>query len=112
MTEAEIREVPTADDLLAGVREGVEEIVRDALAEADRLHEEASAHLERYDDLVNEATHLRSEIFGLRRDLEGIPDRLAKAKLDSLIPDDAGEDPALLGRLSGVASVGDAFAPP
>ncbi len=110
--EAEIRSTPTTDDLVRDVRAGVEEIVRDALTEAERQREEADAKLERYDDLVHEMTRLRGEVFGLRRDLEGLPDRLAKAKLDSLIPDDAGEDPALLGRLSGVASVGAAFAPP
>lgn len=43
-------------------------------------------------------TSLRGEVFGLRRDLEGIPDRLAKARLDSLVPDSHGEDPALLER--------------
>lgn len=110
--EAEVRSTPTTADLLAGVRSGVEAVVRDALEEAANLHEEADATLARYDEIVHEATRLRSEIFGLRRDLEGIPDRLAKARLDSLVPDDAGEDPALLGRLSGVASVGAAFAPP
>jgi hypothetical protein len=96
MTAAEVRSTPT-DDLLAGVKEGVEEIVRAALEAATNLHERADETLERYDEIVHEMTSLRSEIFGLRRDVEGIPDRLAKAKLDSLLYG-VGEDPEDLQR--------------
>ena len=91
MTEVDLR-VPTADALLAGVKEGVENIVRDALAEAERMREEADETLERYDDLVNELARLRAERHALKHDLEGIPDRLAKANLDSLVYG-VGEDP-------------------
>lgn len=59
----EVRETPTADALLRDVRQGVEEIVRAALAEAARLREEADATLERYDEIVHEATRLRAENF-------------------------------------------------
>lgn len=96
--EAEVRQTPTTDDLVQHVRAGVEEIVRDALAEAERLREEADETLERYDDLVNELARLRAERHALTHDLEGIPDRLAKAKLDGLVPDSGGEDPDLLQR--------------
>lgn len=112
MTEVRTREVPITAAILAAVREGIESIVRDALEETERLRERAAETLQQYDGITSELARLRAEIFGLRKDLEGIPDRLAKARLDSLIPDDGGEDPALLGRLSGVASVGAAFAPP
>lgn len=91
MTEAEVR-VPTADALLAEVREGVEAVVRDALEAATNLHEEAAATLERYDGITSELTRLKSEIHGLHHEAAEIPARLAKANLDSLIPDSGGED--------------------
>ncbi len=47
--EAEVRSTPTADDLLRDVREGVEEIVRVALEEAERLHLQADETLQQYD---------------------------------------------------------------
>ncbi|MEJ7873094.1 MAG: hypothetical protein WKF67_12625 [Rubrobacteraceae bacterium] len=63
----EVREAThTADDLLRDLRAGVKEIVRDALAEADRLREEADETLARYDEIVHEATRLRSAIFSGR----------------------------------------------
>lgn len=63
----EVREAThTADALLRDLRAGVKEIVRDALAEADRLREEADETLARYDEIVHEATRLRSAIFSGR----------------------------------------------
>lgn len=95
----EVREAThTADDLVQHVRAGVEGLVRDALEEAHRLHSEADETLARYDEIVHEMTSLRAEIFGLRRDLEELPDRLAKARLGALVDDPVGEDPALLER--------------
>jgi chromosome segregation ATPase len=88
----EAKQIPTADELVDNVRSGIEAIVRDALAEADRLHEEADEHLAHYDNLVNEATRLRSEIFGLRKDIADIPARLQTARLDALVYG-GGEDP-------------------
>ena len=85
---------------------------REALEEAASLREEADEKLARYDAATSELAALRLEKHALKHDLEEIPERINKARLDALIPDDAGEDPALLGRLSGVASVGAAFAPP
>ncbi len=92
MTEVRTRETHTTDDLLAGVREGVEEIVRAALAEAASLREEADEKLAHYDNLVNEATRLRSEIFGPRKDIAEIPARLQTARLDAMVQKGGGDD--------------------
>jgi predicted nucleic acid-binding Zn-ribbon protein len=96
--EAEVRDTPTSEDLLAGVREGVEAIVRDALAEADRRREEADEKLAHYDATTGELARLRLEIHGLTHEAAEIPERINKARLDALVPDGGGEDPALLER--------------
>jgi predicted nucleic acid-binding Zn-ribbon protein len=95
--EAETRSAPTTDDLVEHVREGVEVNVRDALAEAERLRSEADEKLAHYDGITSELAQLRLELHGLRHEVEGIPDRLAKARLDSLVYG-VGEDPNLLER--------------
>jgi BMFP domain-containing protein YqiC len=91
--EAKLRDVPTVEDLLAGVREGVEEIVREALAAADRLREQADEKLERFDGITSELARLRVERHSLTHDLVELPGRLNVAKLDGLVPDGVGEDP-------------------
>jgi predicted nucleic acid-binding Zn-ribbon protein len=95
--EAETRSAPTADDLVRDVREGVAAIVRDALAEAGRLREEADENLARYDGIASELAALKVEKHSLKHELEGIPDRISRARLDSLVYGDA-EDPDLLQR--------------
>jgi chromosome segregation ATPase len=88
----EVREVPTADALLRDVREGVEEIARAALEEADRLREEADDLLQQYDAATSELASLRVEVHGLRHDIQELPQRVQIASLDALVPDEAGED--------------------
>jgi chromosome segregation ATPase len=95
---SEVRETPTTDALLAEVREGVAAIVRDALAEAERLREQADETLERYDAVTSELARLRVETHGLRHELEELPGRLHTAKLDALVPDSHGEEPEALER--------------
>lgn len=92
MTAAEIREVPTATELVEHVRAGVEEIVREALAEAERLHSEADEKLERYDATTAELAQLRLELHALKHELEELPARVHVAALDGLVPDSVGED--------------------
>jgi hypothetical protein len=94
----EVRQAPTAEDLLAGVREGVAEIVRDALAEADRLREAADEKLARYDATTGELTRLRLELHGLTHEAAEIPERINKARLDALVPNGGGEEPEALER--------------
>jgi chromosome segregation ATPase len=88
----EVRETPTAADLLAGVREGVAAIVRDALAEAERLRAEADETLERYDATTGELARLRLELHALKHELADLPPRVHVAALDGLVPDSVGED--------------------
>jgi uncharacterized protein YoxC len=88
----EVREVPTAEDLLAGVKEDVAEIVRAALEEAATLRSEADECLERYDATTGELTRLRLELHALTHDLQDLPDRITRARLDSLVYG-VGEDP-------------------
>lgn len=94
----EVREVPTAEDLLSGVREGVEAMVRDALNEAERLRSEADETLQQYDATTGELARLRLEIHGLHHEAAEIPERINKARLDGLVPDSHGEDPEDLQR--------------
>jgi predicted nucleic acid-binding Zn-ribbon protein len=88
----EVRRAPTAEDLLAGVREGVEEIVRGALEEAAILREEADEKLAQYDALVNELARLRLEIHGLHHEAAEIPIRLQTARLDAMVQNGGGDD--------------------
>jgi DNA repair exonuclease SbcCD ATPase subunit len=92
MTEAKLREVPTTADLLAEVREGVAAIVRAALAEAERLREEADEKLQRYDATTGELARLRLELHALKHELADLPPRVHVAALDGLVPDGVGED--------------------
>ncbi len=93
---SEVRETPTTDALLAEVREGVAAIVRAALAEAERLREQADETLERYDAVTSELARLRLERHALTHELEELPARLHTAKLDALVPDSHGEEPEAL----------------
>lgn len=93
----ELREAtPTADAILAGVKEGVAAIVRDALAEAERLRSEADEKLRHYDGTIFELARLRLEQHDLAHEAAEIPGRLHVAKLDSLVGDGVGEDAASL----------------
>jgi chromosome segregation ATPase len=96
--EAEVRDTPTAEDLLAGVREGVEEIVREALEEAASLREQADEKLQRYDGITSELAALRLEKHALKHDLADLPARVHVAALDSLAVSYVGEAPDLLQR--------------
>lgn len=98
MTAADLREVPTVEDLLEHVRAGVAEIVREALAEAERIHEEAARTVARYDAATAELARLRLEIHDLKHALAELPGRVHLANLDGLVPDDHGEDADLLQR--------------
>jgi predicted nucleic acid-binding Zn-ribbon protein len=93
MTEAEVRQVPTAEDLVMHVREAVTAIVRDALNEAGRLREEADEKLARFDAINSELSALKLERHSLRHDLAEIPARLHLSRLDALVDDTVGEDP-------------------
>jgi uncharacterized coiled-coil DUF342 family protein len=97
MTEAKLRDVPTVEDLVQHVREGVEEIVRAALNEADRLREQADEKLESYDAATGELTRLKLELHALTHELEELPDRISRARLDALVYG-GGDDPNLLER--------------
>jgi hypothetical protein len=94
----QVREVPTAEALVEHVREGVEEIVRDALAAAERLREEADEKLAHYDAATRELAALKLEKHGLAHELQELPARVQVAALDGLVPDERGEDPDLLQR--------------
>jgi predicted nucleic acid-binding Zn-ribbon protein len=95
----QVREATTStEDLLAGVREGVEEIVRGALAEAATLREEADEKLERYDAATGELTRLRLEVHGLTHEAAEIPERINRARLDAMVPNGGGDDADALER--------------
>jgi hypothetical protein len=94
----QVREAPTTDDLLRDVREGVEEIVRAALAEAASLREQADEKLERYDAATGELTRLRLEVHGLTHEAAEIPERINRARLDAMVPNGGGEEPEALER--------------
>lgn len=89
---SEVMQTPTTDDLVQHVREGVEALVRDALAEADRLREQADEKLESYDAATGELTRLRLELHALKHDLADLPARVHIAALDGLVPDSVGEN--------------------
>jgi predicted nucleic acid-binding Zn-ribbon protein len=91
--EAKLRDVPTVEALVEHVRQGVEEIVREALAEAEHLREEADEKLERYDGITSELAALRLEKHSLKHELQDLPARVHVAALDSLAVSYVGEDP-------------------
>jgi chromosome segregation ATPase len=93
MTEVRTRDVPTVEALVEHVREGVAEIVRDALEEAEHLREQADEKLQRYDGITSELAALRLEKHSLKHELQDLPARVHVAALDSLAVSYVGEDP-------------------
>lgn len=89
----EVREATaTTDDLVRHVRDGVAQIVRDALEEAERVHEEANETLARYDSATGELAALKLERHSLKHDVADLPQRVHVAALDGLVDDHVGED--------------------
>lgn len=98
MMEAEIREAQKVEEIVEHVRDAVAAVVVEALTEAIGIQAEATRTVERYDGITSEIAALKVERHALTHDLQEIPDRLAKAKLDGLVPDGGGENPSELER--------------
>lgn len=96
--EAEIREAQKVEEIVEYVRDAVAAIVVEALTEAIQIQEEATRTVERHDGITSEIAALKVEVHGLTHDLQEIPERINKARLDGLVPDGGGENPSELER--------------
>jgi predicted nucleic acid-binding Zn-ribbon protein len=96
--EAEIREAQKVEEIVEHVRDAVAAIVVESLTEVIEIQDEAKRTIARFDGITSELAALKVEKHSLTHDLQEIPERINKARLDGLVPDGGGENPSELER--------------